>query len=150
MKTSNKTLSEIKAAFQRQGGRFTAQKETIWRLFVDHPRGLTLAQAVAMLRQSGISQATVYRVVRALHDLGFLRYFHGQEGDHRYLASRPGHFHHLVCRGCGQAAEVADCDLGTLEKLLAAKTGYIVEGHHLEFFGLCPQCGALPHLHDAN
>jgi Fe2+ or Zn2+ uptake regulation protein len=104
---------------------------------------------VSALRVHKISQATVYRVVRSLHELGFLRYFHGQEGDHRYLASQPGHYHHLVCQGCGKATEVTDCDLHILEKLLTVKTGYTVGGHYLEFFGLCPECGALPHLHDA-
>jgi Fur family ferric uptake transcriptional regulator/Fur family peroxide stress response transcriptional regulator len=36
--------------------------------------------------------------------------------------------------------ECSDCDLAVLEKLIAKQTGFAVEGHHLEFFGVCPDC----------
>jgi len=32
------------------------------------------------------------------------------------------------------------CNLTLLEKLLELETGYRIEGHELELYGLCPQC----------
>jgi len=58
----------------------------------------------------------------------------------RFGTNVPFHSHMLVCRSCFKVVESDDCDLSVLEKLIATKTGFTVEGHHLEFFGLCPEC----------
>ena len=151
-------MAELRRGLNRHGLRLTPQREAVWRLFAASSRGYTLPEACRELSErpelSGrasrprqpVGQATVYRVVNALHALGYLRFVHDTDGEHRYLAGRPGHVHHLVCRSCGNAREVRDCDLSTLQKLLASQTGFTVEGHHLEFFGLCPDCGPLPDL----
>ena len=137
-------LETFRRELRRLKVRLTPQKEMVWRFFAASGRGYTLPEACQALKESSIGQATVYRTIKTLHDLGFLRYTHDPDGEHRYLTSQPGHVHLLVCRGCGQAREVTDCDLSTLEKLLTAQTGFQVEGHHLEFFGLCAGCSVQP------
>ena len=138
--SANQTTAALKTLLNQGGQRFTPQREAVWRLFNDHPKGLTIAQATALLAAQKISQTTVYRTVNALQGLGYLRWVHNPEGEHRFLASRPGHTHMLVCRQCARAVECSDCDLSILEQLIASKTGFLVEGHHLEFYGLCPDC----------
>lgn len=133
-------LEAFRHEIRRAKVRLTPQKEAVWGLFAASHRGYTLPEACAALKDSSIGQATVYRTIKALHEHGLLRFVHDHEGGRRYVASSPGHVHLLVCRECGQAREVTDCDLTTLEKLLAAQTGFAVEGHHLEFFGLCASC----------
>lgn len=137
-------LADLRRRLNRLGLRLTPQKQAVWRFFAASPRGHTLPEACRALRQQSIGQATVYRVVNALHELGVLHRIHDPSGEHRYLAGPAGHVHHVVCRACGRAREVAECDLSAMEKSLAARTGFAVEGHHLEFFGLCPDCGTLP------
>lgn len=131
---------ELRREFNKTGLRLTPQRVKVWRLFESDPAGFTISQATAMLAPQGIGQATVYRTIKALQDLGYLRWVHDQGGEHRFVASKPGHSHMLVCRSCSRAVECGDCDLSVLEKLIAAQTGFAVEGHHLEFFGLCPDC----------
>ena len=139
--TSRRLSSEaLKALFNQVGLRLTAQREAVWRLFEENPNGLTIAQATTLLTEHRISQTTVYRTVHTLQDLNYLRWVHNPEGEHRYLTTRPGHTHMLVCRNCAKAVECSDCDLSVLEQLIARKTGFTVEGHHLEFYGLCPDC----------
>jgi Fe2+ or Zn2+ uptake regulation protein len=133
-------LEAFRREIRRAKVRLTPQKEAVWGLFAASARGYTLPEACAALKDSSIGQATVYRTIKTLHEHGLLRFVHDHEGEHRYLACSPGHVHLLVCRKCGQAREVTDCDLTTLEKLLAAQTGFTVEGHHLEFYGLCASC----------
>lgn len=130
----------LKILFNDTGLRFTAQREAVWRLFEKAAKGLTIAEATAILTRQKISQTTVYRTVKALEKMGYLRWFHSREGDHRYLATRPGHSHMLVCRACAKVVECTDCDLSILEQLIAQKTGFTIEGHYLEFYGLCPDC----------
>jgi len=131
---------ELRSQFNRMGLRFTPQRETVWRLFESNPGGLTISRVTILLAQKKIGQATVYRTIKALQDLGYLKWVHDQSGEHCFVASRPGHSHMLVCRMCSKAVECSDCDLSVLEKLIAKQTGFAVEGHHLEFFGLCPDC----------
>ncbi len=138
--SSSLSTEELKALFNLSGQRFTAQREAIWQLFVEHPKGLTIAQASTALAERNISQTTVYRTVGTLEGMGYLRWVHNPEGEHRYLVTRPGHTHMLVCRQCSRAVECSDCDLSVLEQLLARKSGFTVEGHHLEFYGICPDC----------
>lgn len=128
-------------SLRAKGMRRTSRRREIWEFFARSPRGLTPGEAARELKASGVGQATVYRTVKALTEMGYLRVVGGgEENEKRYVASRPGHVHLLTCRGCGRAEEVRDCNLATLEKLLAVQTGFTVEGHRLEFFGLCPAC----------
>ncbi len=133
-------IAELRRQFHKTGLRFTRQREEVWRLFESDSAGYTIAQTTATLAPQGIGQATVYRTIKALQDLGYLKRVHDQGGEHRFVASKPGHSHMLVCRSCLKAVECGDCDLSVLEKLIAIKTGFAVDGHHLEFFGLCPEC----------
>lgn len=130
----------LKSLFNQTGLRFTHQREAVWRLFEEHPRGFTIAEAAAILAADKISQTTVYRTVSALQEMGYIKWVHNQTGEHRYVASHPGHSHLLVCRSCAKTVECTDCDMSVLEKLITQKTGFAIEGHHLEFFGLCPDC----------
>lgn len=145
MNTTNKNIealpqTELKRLFNIIGLRFTPQREAVWRLFENDPTGRTISQAIVILARQKIGQATVYRTIKALQDMGYLKWVHDQSGEHRFVASRPGHSHMLVCRSCSKAVECSDCDLSVLEKLIASQTGFTVEGHHLEFFGLCSEC----------
>lgn len=132
--------AELKRRFNERGQRFTLQRERVWRLFESSPTGYTIAQATELLEAEGVGQSTVYRTVKTLNELGYLKWTHDQNQEHRFVASQPGHAHLLVCRCCGAAVECADCDLAALELRIAGKTGFAVEGHHLEFFGVCPRC----------
>ncbi len=141
-KNIDRTLSkeELRKQFNKIGLRFTPQRETVWRLFERNPAGLTISRAIALLARQQIGQATVYRTIKALQETGYLKWVHDHTGEHRFVATRPGHSHMLVCRLCSKTIECSDCDLSVLEKLIAKQTGFAVEGHYLEFFGLCSKC----------
>ena len=134
------STAQLRQQFNRTGLRLTAQRERVWRLFENTPVGCTIPRAIALLGRERIGQATVYRTIRALQSIGLLKWVHDVSGEHRFVATRPGHSHLLVCRVCSRMVECRDCDLSILEKLIARQTGFAVEGHHLEFFGLCPDC----------
>ena len=138
----NKTISfeELRRQFHLTGLRFTRQREQVYRIFEENSAGYTIAQATEILVLQGIGQATVYRTIKALEELGYLKWVHVQVGEHRFVASRHRHSHMVVCRSCFKAVECIDCDLAVMEKLIAIRTGFAIEDHHLEFSGLCPDC----------
>ena len=131
---------EVDRVFQQHGVQSTTQRRSTWQYFSNQPQGHTISEAVATLHAQGIGQATVYRTVELFLRLGLLTSTREAPGKIRYVAVCPGHKHTLICRACHHVVEFEDCDLLLLEKLLAAKTGYTIQGHHLELYGTCPAC----------
>jgi Fur family ferric uptake transcriptional regulator len=89
--------------------------------------------------------ASVFRTVKLLTELGLLQRVHTSDGCHRYELIR-GHNHQVVCRCCDQTIEFEGCDFTALTAFLEKQTGFKLEGHWMEFFGLCQTCreAALP------
>jgi Fur family ferric uptake transcriptional regulator len=84
---------------------------------------------------------TVYRTLSLLAKLGLVRRVHRDDGCHGYVSTSPGHCHTLICRCCGRAVEFhGEGDLHTLIGRVEAGTGYHVDDHLLQLFGLCPDC----------
>jgi Fe2+ or Zn2+ uptake regulation protein len=52
--------------------------------------------------------------------------------------------HTLICRECHAVVEFDDCNLTMLEKLLTVQTGFTIQGHRLELYGICPTCRQEP------
>ncbi|MBF0480043.1 MAG: transcriptional repressor [Desulfovibrionaceae bacterium] len=133
-------FSFLKARLHGLGLRLTPQREAVWRYFAGVDRGRALSEAAGALAAESTSPATVYRAVKTLSSLGLLRPRAGEDGEVRYVAVRPGHVHLLRCTGCDRAVEFHECGLDVLEKLVEAKSGFSVQGHHLELYGRCPDC----------
>jgi len=131
---------EFEAIFRARGLPCTPQRRAVWRFFREHPQGHAIGEAVEVLHGEGIGQATVYRTVFLFLDLGLLSRVQDGAGKTYFVATRPGHAHPLICRGCRTIVEFDACDLSVLEKLLVTQTGYTIESHRLEVYGLCPNC----------
>jgi Fe2+ or Zn2+ uptake regulation protein len=48
----------------------------------------------------------------------------------------------VICSQCGRTNEIDDGDLRAVVNEIARRTGYRVDDHRLELFGLCPACAA--------
>jgi Fe2+ or Zn2+ uptake regulation protein len=84
---------------------------------------------------------TVYRMLNLLVDMNLVRRVHFESGCHGYLPASPGHHHAVICQVCGQASEFpGDGDLEPLLARVESWTGYRVEEHLLQLYGLCPTC----------
>jgi Fur family transcriptional regulator, ferric uptake regulator len=95
---------------------------------------------------------TVYRTLDLLLSLGLVRKLHLAEGCHTYALSLAGgqnetrgnephnHGHHIICQQCNRAVEFNGCDLDAVIMMVEAQTGFRVEEHWLEMFGVCPAC----------
>jgi Fur family ferric uptake transcriptional regulator len=98
-----------------------------------------LADAAA--RDVQVGRATVFRTLDLLATRGQLERIDLPTGEHAYVACAPReHHHHVVCRVCGKSAEVRDAGMAELVREFGAWSGYRIESHRLELFGLCPDC----------
>lgn len=139
--TDSQPAFDIDAVFREKGIPFTRQRWLVWRFFAAADRAATIAEAAEALRGDGVGQATVYRTVTLLTDLGLLARVQDRRGEIGYAAPRIGHSHPLICGVCRRLVRFdGDGDVRELEGRLASETGFVIYGHHLEVYGVCPEC----------
>lgn len=133
----------VEAAFERLGLPLTRQRRRVWEYFAMCGCAATIAEAAAAVGSEGVGQATVYRTVALLNEMGLLVRVQTSHPEACYTAIGVGHTHPLVCRQCRRVVQFdGDGDLALLERHLETTTGFSVYGHHLEVYGVCPDCAA--------
>lgn len=131
----------VEEAFARLGIPLTLQRRRVWDYFWSCGRAITIAEAAEALAPGGTAQATVYRTVNLLIEMGLLVSVHTGLPDACYTAIGVGHSHPLVCRSCRRIVQFdGEGDLTLLERYLKVATGFSIYGHHLEVYGICPDC----------
>jgi len=96
--------------------------------------------ADAITRRPGIGRATIFRALELFIELGVVERIDLPSGDHAYVVCEPEHHHHVVCSTCGKSTEIDDRGVRSLTKKIAKRTGYTIDRHRIELFGLCPTC----------
>jgi len=136
------TPTPIVAALDRAGYRLTEPRRSLAVLIADQDGHFTAAELVAAARSSrpGVGRATVFRTLDVLEELGVIERLDLPNGEHAYVGCEPAHHHHVVCSRCGRTNEIRDADLQRVVRRVARQTGYRVDEHRLELFGLCPAC----------
>ena len=135
--------ADIEAVFRAKGIPFTRQRRLIWDTVAGNDHAVTITEMVEALHEHGIGQATVYRTVALLNELGLLARVQDLRGEICYTAPPIGHSHPLVCGVCRRIVRFdGDGDLADLEPRLAGESGFEIYGHHLEVYGICPECRA--------
>jgi Fe2+ or Zn2+ uptake regulation protein len=141
--TEPKPTQEIEAVFHEKGIPFTRQRRQIWDFFAGADRAATITETADALRGEGVGQATVYRAVQLLSDLGLLARVQDGRGEICFIAPPIGHSHPLICGVCRRVVRFdGDGDLTALEAKLAGETEFTIYGHHLEVYGICASCRA--------
>lgn len=92
----------------------------------------------------GVGRATVFRTLRLLQDAGALCQIVLDDGAPAYRLTSGGHHHHILCSRCGATDDFARCDIQSLLDELGRSTGYEIQAHRLEVYGLCARCRAEP------
>ncbi|SCE76517.1 Fur family transcriptional regulator [Micromonospora mirobrigensis] len=93
-------------------------------------------------RLDSVSTQAVYDVLGALSRAGLSRRIEPAGSPARYEARAGDNHHHVVCRGCGEIADV-DCAVGAAPCLdPSSADGFEVDEAEVTFWGLCPGCQA--------
>jgi Fur family transcriptional regulator, ferric uptake regulator len=134
----------LTAALERAGFRLTEPRRAVAQLIADQPGHFTSADLVreARVRRLGIGRATIFRTIEVLTEVGAIERIDLPNGEHAYVGCELTHHHHVVCSRCGRTAEIADAGLRTVVREVSRRTGFRVDEHRLELFGLCPVCQA--------
>ena len=87
-----------------------------------------------------IGLATVYRVLTQFEQAGLV-VRHNFEGGHSvFEMSSDKHHDHIVCVRCGRVEEFNDAEIEKRQVQVAENLGFELTDHHLNMYGLCPEC----------
>lgn len=126
----------------------TAQRIAVLTAIGAHPHA-TADQVLhgARARLGSLSKQAVYDTLHALSARGVIRRIQPNGSVARYETRVNDNHHHIICRACGDVADV-DCAVGDTPCLTAADDhGYTIDEAEVAYWGLCPRCqdeGAAP------
>ncbi|MBI3360701.1 MAG: transcriptional repressor [Chloroflexi bacterium] len=140
--TADSNPDSLSAQLAARGYKLTRPRRAVLRVVAETRESLSPAQIHSRARkfhpQTGL--VTVYRTLEVLAECGAVRKVHQADGCHSYAPASEGHAHHIICENCHSVVEFEDCDLAEMVKTVQRHTGYKIEGHWLELFGVCPNC----------
>jgi Fur family ferric uptake transcriptional regulator len=136
--------SPLDTALGQAGYRPTAARRAVVDLIARHDGHFTAADLVDDARRRGlrIGRATIFRTLDVLVELRAVERLDLPTGEHAYVACEPVHHHHVVCSNCGRSSDANDAGLRAVVRDIERQTGYRIDEHRLELFGLCPACQA--------
>ena len=136
------TDKKVAAILRQHGYKLTSQRQAVIQAIASGQSHLTPTAIYEKVHQGhpSIGLVTVYRTLGILAKLGLICELHAGDSCHSYTISAPEHHHHLICSNCGKVIDFTGYDLSELEQRLSLETGFKVEGHLLEFIGLCQAC----------
>lgn len=134
----------IVRALDDAGYRLTAPRRALADLIVGHDGHFSASDlaSAARDRRLGVSRATLFRALELLIELGVVERLDLPSGEHAYVECAPAHHHHVVCSRCGRTAEVDDAGLSGAVREIERQSGFRIDTHRLELFGLCRHCRA--------
>lgn len=124
-------------------GRNTVQRTIIadeLRRLANHPTADQVYEAVHAEHPS-IGKATVYRTLGRLADEGEILRVRINNGADRFDHQTFAHYH-VRCTCCGRVDDVMIPVLSDVDEAAGRSSGYRIEGHTLQFDGICPACQA--------
>ena len=135
-------LEQWWARLQAQGYRRTPAREAVARVLAESDRVLEVMEVFQQARAyyPRLGLVTVYRTLDKLTEMGLVQRVHRPNGCGAYVAAREGHVHLALCSRCGRVYYFEGDDIGPLMDEVARQSGFIIQSHWLQFFGLCPAC----------
>ncbi len=129
-------------SLQDSGYRLTAPRRAIVSIVASSPRALDAIEIYDLGRDEHprLGLVTVYRTLEKLEQLGLVQRVHQPDGCNMYLRAPQGHEHLLLCKSCGQMEYFRGDDLSQLIEDTSRRSGYQIQEHWLQLFGVCANC----------
>ena len=128
-------------ALRERGMRVTSQRLVIHRVLCRRPQHMTADEVLAEVSDSlpGTSLPTVYATLELLEQLGLVRRLSTGSGPVRFDSRVEPHAH-MVCRRCGETADLDGASVpgGVLAR--ASQTGFAPEDAQVVIWGTCARC----------
>lgn len=128
-------------ALRAYGCRVTGPRVAVLRALLEHEGTISAPELTKLAQrfEPGIHEATVYRTVNVLNEVGIASHVHAGHGpslvrlagDHQLVA---------VCQDCGEIESVPGDAIGDLVSAMSTATGFQLEPGHFALEGVCSTC----------
>ena len=122
------------------GIKSTKSRKSILDILESSDEPLTAEDIYKQLINEGINLSTVYRTLQSLNELDIINKEIDKAGKALYMILKENHKHVLVCTKCGKKIYLKSCPYDNINKELEKTTGFKVEDHNIEIYGLCETC----------
>lgn len=124
------------------GHRMTPQRQAVLEILTTSDTHPTVDQIYERVRMDFpmTSRATVYKTISLAKEMGAVMELEFSKGSNRYDGKRPYPHTHVICMKCKQVMDADDLDITTLKQEIIRNTGYRIDNHRIDFFGVCPNC----------
>lgn len=132
-------MHEAKLILQNKGYKLTERRQEILEFFANTNRYKTAKDLHLHMQgiYEGISYDTVYRNLHLFNDLNILESTELDAEKLFRMKCSDQHHHHFICKTCGDIKKLDLCPMTDISNLLS---GYQVDDHKFEVYGLCPEC----------
>lgn len=127
---------DLATVLRAKGLRVTQQREQVLAAIreLGHATPEQLVDTV-----DGVDQATVYRTLELLEELGLVRHTHLGHGAPSYRPAEDDHVH-VVCHRCGKVTDAEPKLVDDLATRLRDEQGFVLDRAHFTVFGRCRDC----------
>ena len=141
---SHDRVEEWLTCLKTNGYRLTAPRQAIVETIAASQRVLNPFEVfeLARARYPKMGLVTVYRTIEKLEELDLIQRVHQPSGCQAFITAFSGHQHLIICQSCGRA-EFFSGETDQMDTLMAEigeKSGYKINEHWLQLFGLCHNC----------
>ena len=135
------TVAEFERTLRAAALRVTRPRLAVLAAVHAHPHADTASIFAAVRRElPEVSHQAVYDVLRVLTTAGLVRRIEPAGSAARYESRVGDNHHHVVCRSCGEIADV-DCATGAAPCLTAPDgQGFSIDEAEVTYWGFCPGC----------
>ena len=140
--TSDKRTHNWLDTLRSSGYRLTEPRQAVIDVLAKSQRALNATEIFDLAREEypSLGLVSVYRTLEKLEELELIQKVHHPDGCQSFIAGFTGHQHLLICQVCGQAEFFEGDDLAPLIEHVSRESGFTIEEHWLQFFGLCAKC----------
>lgn len=138
---ASKEVQHLISNLQKKGIRITPQRFAILEYLMENDNHPTADEIYHALEDkfAKMSVATVYNNLRMLTDLKIIKELsYGDHASHFDFVTQE--HYHAICRSCGKIVDFYYPGLEDVELAAGQLTGFLVDEHRLEVYGLCPEC----------
>jgi Fur family peroxide stress response transcriptional regulator len=137
----NSRLEQAVEKLKSTGVRMTPQRHAILEFLLSSMSHPTADEIYKSLEGKfpNMSVATVYNNLRVFKEAGLVRELTYGDASSRFDANMTDHYH-VICRQCGKITDFDYPPLIDVEREAAKRTGFRVESHRMEIYGICKDC----------
>jgi Fur family ferric uptake transcriptional regulator len=135
-------LDRIDAEIAAIGGKRSKSRKQVMEAFFLAGTHVTVEELTHAVRKRNrsVGYATVYRTMKLLARLEYVKELDFGDGLKRYESNLVAHHDHLVCQECGMVFEFKEPKIETLQEQVAKKHGFRATMHRLDIYGYCRRC----------